>query len=161
MNKKQPATPALPAPIQKSDLIRPKYDATGEDKQAHDGAYGTYGNPLEFELWYTERFGWCIPTLLIGSASARNRRGSGPAIQDRTYAVAVKDHQMCRMGMGPHVLATVHVYVTVGRLNALQPFLDLRNKGLASAGDTRDRISTRRAQTSARRNGYNGYPGGW
>jgi hypothetical protein len=58
------------------------------------------------------------------------------------------------MGKGPHVLRTVTVYVRNGRKDALQKFLDLKVQGEAKAGDIRDRISTRRAQTALRRTNF-------
>jgi hypothetical protein len=101
-----------------------------------------------------------LATLPIGAA----RRGSGFA--DRTYAIEVAEkpysngeHQIVTVGKGPHITQTITVYVTVNRLKALQPYLDIYQKGLGSAGSIRDRISTRRANTVMRRSG-NGL-GGW
>ena len=92
-------------------------------------------------MYYTERFGWCITTLQI----SRGKRG----MQDRSYAVNMSG-DLVRVGQGPHVLKTVNVYLRESRMKDLQPFLDLYNKGLAGAGDTRDRISTRRARGAMR-----------
>ena len=44
------------------------------------------------------------------------------------------------------MLARCTVYIRKSRSGALQPFIDLRLKGESSAGQIRDRISTRRAQ---------------
>lgn len=101
----------------------------------------------QFELWFTQRFGWCMPTLDISGA----RRGQDTR---RSYGVKlegdIKD-SVVTMGSGPHILATVVVYVRESRKDALQPFLERRTAGLAVAGEIRDRISTRRANTIARR----------
>ena len=69
----------------------------------------------------------------------------------RTYAIAVSDGAQVRVGFGPHVKAHHSVYVTEATESWLQKFVDLRGKGSESANDTRDRISTRRLQTSMRR----------
>jgi len=118
----------LPKGILASDLKYPKWDAPESERYA-----------TQFELWYTERFGWCIPTLFISKA----RRGSN--VNDRTYGISVTG-QIVTMGKGPHVLKTVMVYVKKSRQDALKSFLDLKTKGEAEAGQIRDRISTRRAQ---------------
>lgn len=118
----------LPAGINASDLKFASYDECT-------------GVPFEersFELWYTERMGWCIPTLLIGKARGRQTT-------DRTYAVTLKG-DLVRIGKGPHVTTQHVVYVRTKRLAALQPFLNLRRDGAAKAGTVRDRISSRRAQ---------------
>jgi hypothetical protein len=141
----RPATAALPAPILASDLIQPHWKAKGRNKWATNGPY----NYLRFDLWHTERFGWCIPTLQIRHATARHVRAG--ATQDRTYAVAIDTGSVVRIGLGPHVTATHTVYVTEGRRAVLQPLIDLRSQGEGDAGDIRDRISTRRAQSAMRR----------
>jgi hypothetical protein len=129
----------LPVEIKAKDLKYPKWDS--DDKMAD-----------QFDMWYTERFGWCIPTLFI----SRARRGSG--MNDRTYGTTLQGEPVT-MGKGPHVLRTVTVYVRNSRKPALQTFLDLKLNGQAKAGDIRDRISTRRAQTVLRRQAYGG--GAW
>jgi hypothetical protein len=82
---------------------------------------------------------WVLTTLPIGKAP----RGSGQP--DRTYGVTL-DGQLCRVGRGPHVLATVTVHLRKDSLPRLQKYVDLWKKGMANAGGTRDRISSRRAQ---------------
>ena len=125
----------LPPDILETDLQRPAWDA--KDNQALvEGRYGK--EHAEFELWYTEKMGWCIPTLLIGRARSANTT-------DRTYATTL-DGKPVRIGKGPHVLRTVTVYVRVSRLAVLQKYLDTRTAGAATAGQIRDRISSRRAQ---------------
>lgn len=99
-----------------------------------------------FELWHCRgTIGWVIPTLLIGRASSRRGQTT-----DRTYAVTMEGKPV-RVGKGPHVTATVTVYVRASRLAALRPFLDLRQAGAATAGEIRDRISSRRAQGQVER----------
>lgn len=129
----------LPVEIKAKDLKYPKWDS---DDRLVD----------QFDMWYTERFGWCIPTLFISKA----RRGSG--MNDRTYGTTL-DGQAVTMGKGPHVLRTVTVYVRNSRKSALQTFLDLKLNGQAKAGEIRDNISTRRARTVLRRQTYGG--GAW
>jgi len=105
-----------------------------------DFVYPTAGHDYDsdFELWYTERFGWCIPTLLIGK-----RRGADTR---RTYAVRVSTGELVRIGQGPHVLETLKVYGRKTKSKAMKALLDIKAKGEVKAHDTRDRISTRRAR---------------
>lgn len=140
----------LPKGINKLDTTRPKFFqgvARGKD--------GTDYLPHEYELYYTERFGWCMTTLLIGKAS-RRARGRGVET-DRYYGVIVepgkegKRGDQVRIGHGPHVKEQITVYVREQRLEKLQWLIDLYNKGMEGAHDTRDRISSRRAATSRRR----------
>lgn len=140
MNAKLPAP--LPREVIAKDLTAPKWN----DPDNLD--YGPGEDPIRsFELWYVERFGWVIPTLEISSGRHRYRPSSDTR---RTYAIGV-DGQSCRVGHGPHVKATVVVYVRKSRRAALQRLLDLYAQGLESANVTRDRISTRRMQGSMRR----------
>jgi hypothetical protein len=120
----------LPKGIEKSDLHVPA-DYKSYDKVPYE--------QRSFELWHVTRFGWCIPTLLIGRARRANST-------DRTYAVTVEGGQVVRVGRGPHVTATHVVHVTNARHAALKSFLTLREKGQGDAGQIRDRISSRRAQ---------------
>lgn len=123
----------LPKQVKASDLTYPSWKS--KVKHLYD---------KDFELWYTERFGWCIPTLFI----SRARRGSG--MQDRTYGISLSGETVT-MGKGPHVLKTVNVYVTEKNLSRLQTLVDLKEQGMGKAGNIRDTISTRRANTMARR----------
>lgn len=130
----------LPDEVRETDLKYPSWESSknNEDNRVVN----------TFEMWYTERFGWCIPTLFI----SRARRGSN--MNDRTYGVAIKDGGVVTMGKGPHVLRTVTVYVKKGRADALKNLIDLKTKGEGDAGQIRDRISTRRANTALRRGSY-------
>lgn len=120
---------ALPAGIKETDLT---YSWRSKDKLVD-----------RFDMYYTERFGWVIPTLFIRKTRRADRA-------DRTYATTL-DGKQCTVGLGPHVLRQVSVYVTEKRSKALQPFLDLKQKGAVDSNSIRDRISTRRAQTVLRR----------
>lgn len=126
--KNQTLSHALPLGILKSDLKPPK---NWRDQAA------------EFELWYTERFGWVIPTLLI----RYTRRFD---VTRRTYAVGMNGETYC-VGHGPHIKETLRVHVTKQRAKALSRFLTLRETGIGAANNVRDRISSRRAQTALRR----------
>lgn len=128
----------LPKGINETDITSPKkYDALVED-----------WDKRQFEMWYTERFGWCIPTLMISRASSRAR--SAGATTDRSYAISVKDERLVTIGRGPHVKRTVTVYVRKTRAEALQKFLDLRDKGSEQANDYRDQLSTKRLRSRGR-----------
>lgn len=96
--------------------------------------------PRELMLFYTERFGWVINTLQIGSGRAA----------ERTYGITLKG-ELVRVGNGPHVKARARIHLYEDRLTDLQPLIDLYNKGMETANDTRDRISSRRAQAANRR----------
>lgn len=135
----------LPAGILKSDLEYPSYKS--KNKIVYEG---DHQGRLKFHK-IADR-GWVIATLPISAG----RQGYAA----RTYAIEVEkknswsdEHEIVTVGNGPHVLSTVEVYVTTDRLKALQPYIDIFNKGLVTAGTIRDRISTRRANTVARRSG--------
>lgn len=135
------STLKLPELVKASDCSYPKYPKNpARESQAAQTARRVVAT---FELWYVQRAGWVIPTLDIARAKF------GPA--RRTYAIALNDKQVYTVGNGPHVLAMTTVYVTNARLAALQPLLDLKTAGMGDAGMIRDRISTRRARTSLRR----------
>jgi hypothetical protein len=138
--KKKSSAPAvtLPAPlpegIEPSDLVRPEY------KENKNLGY----DRSQFELWYTERFGWVIPTLDISGAGRHATR--------RTYAISVRSPDTtCSVGHGPHVLATVTVYLRHKTETRLTKFIDLRQRGRGKAGEIRDVRSTRRANGILRR----------
>jgi hypothetical protein len=95
MRKPAPAAiPALPVPVQASDLIPPSYKATGRNAQAYEGE-GYRQERLMFDLWHTARFGWCIPTLQIRHAGAAIRSRNAGITQDRTYAERIQQAQYC------------------------------------------------------------------
>jgi len=133
----KPVAP-LPQPLTLRDLKYP--DWKSKDKAVQ---------PYQFQLYYTERFGWCLPTLHIRNAG-RYSNNQNPA---RTYAISVKDGSICRMGLGPHVKQTLTVYVRKSTLKGMQSLLDLQREGAEKANMIRDRISTRRANTTLRRMG--------
>ena len=136
-------TPALPKGILASDS---KYPGNRKEDRV-DWKLGRSGS---LTLHHTERFGWCIATLPISGA----RSGSGYVA--RTYGIQVEadyagEHKIVTVGNGPHVSTTVEIYLKESRLKELQPYIDLYNKGMENAGSIRDRIGSRRAQTSLRR----------
>ena len=131
--------PDLPKGILKTDLKYPKWNAKNKaNRQAVNGY-----RSMNFEIWYTTGFGWCIPTLTI-----RNARG--PSDTRRTYATRIDTGGIVRIGRGPHVTAVHTVYVKVGRLEKLQKFIDMQYEGQAKSGEIRDDISTRRLRRSNR-----------
>lgn len=83
----------LPKPLIDIDVAPNSFDKrTKYASESYDAPkYTQYGGVVEFDIWYTERFGWCIPTLGIRGIS---RRGRGAGITTaRTYAIAIKDGQ--------------------------------------------------------------------
>lgn len=96
-------------------------------------------------LYRTERFGWVVCTLHIRNAG-RARAGS-PA---RSYGISERG-EICTVGLGPHVLETLEVRIRANRAEALKGLIALHAKGEVDANSIRDRISSRRAQTSLRR----------
>ncbi len=138
-------TRELPPMINVSDTKYPPYKS--KNPVVWDAA-----NHGRLTFHHTERFGWCIATLPISGA----RAGSGYVA--RTYAIRLEpkwsgstEHEIVSVGNGPHVSKTVEVYVRKNRVKTLQKYLDLYAKGMGDAGSIRDRISTRRANTSLRR----------
>lgn len=127
----------LPKDIRKGDLKYPSYKKTSK---VYDS----------FELWYVRDFEWCIPTLFIRNASRRSPQNFG----HRTYAVRLNQSGVVRIGLGPHVLARVTVYVRDWNVARLQKYLDMQKSGESDANVVRDRISSRRAQGSLRRPFY-------
>lgn len=126
----------LPAGVLESDLVYPSYQERDKDESKR------LNYDAGFDLWLISSFGWVVPTLAIS-------RGG-----QRTYAVAVGEGvprparrgAQVRVGNGPHVLEQVRVYVTKGRASALKPYAELKLSGEVGANETRDRISSRRAQ---------------
>lgn len=132
----------LPIPLPKGmiakDLEYPKYDS--RDQLAHDVRHNRFEMyAVSFRNGSTE---WVIATLQISNGSRRNPAASSA----RTYAVRVSNGALCRVGKGPHVKATIAVYVRKSRVAALASLLKLLDKGEEEAHQVRDRISSRRAQ---------------
>lgn len=128
----------LPPDVSVKDLQRLKWDSKDTFSYKEMRELGLDSDELQFFL--TEGFGWVITTLLIKSKG----RYSGPSQTDRYYGISV-DGKLCRIGHGPHVKRTVRVYINKKNLKYMQKYIDLHKKGLANAGDVRDRISSRRA----------------
>lgn len=146
----------LPPPVLESDVYDnkdwKKWDKVklAEEKWDGEHKYTQFGGSITFELWYTERFGWCIPTLTIRNPG-RGRASATFDIMRRSYAVTVKDEQLISCGMGPHIKRHVTIKVKKDRFKALQPLLDIMVRGAEKANECRDRRSTRIAQTKMRR----------
>jgi len=92
-------------------------------------------------FYKTSGLGWLIATLHIKNPSRRQRGAAA-----RTYAVGINDGKVYRVGLGPHVLKTITVYLSKTNLDRLGNYIRLWKQGLAEAGTVRDRISSRRAQ---------------
>lgn len=146
------AVPALPAPVIQADTVYPKDWKLLANEDYKNPHYTAQGGSIEFELWYTPSFGWCIPTLQIKAVSGR-AASRGIEVR-RSYAIAVETKQLVRIGHGPHVKATHRVFVKASRMAALTPLLDIMLEGSEKAGMCRDRISSRRANTALRRNPF-------
>jgi hypothetical protein len=132
------AEPPLPPPLEAADLAFPA-DLL---RLAEAAALGL---PDAFlRLYHTERFGWVLCTLPIAAA----RRGR--AETERTYGIALRGEELVTVGRGPHVTREVTAHLSRGNAERLRPLCELYLRGLAKAGDCRDRRSTRAAQTRAR-----------
>jgi len=127
----------LPKGISKSDLKYPAY------KESARVDVGDGYERSSFEIWFTQGFGWVIPTLQIGGA-----RGSYNT--RRSYGVTVEDGKLVSVGRGPHVLETHTVYLTKNNLSRVKPYTELYSKGMVQAGTYRDNLSTRRANSRRR-----------
>jgi hypothetical protein len=167
LNQSLKETPALalPSPVLETDVYvcnvetyKKNLKTEWYEEDYKSPVYTEYGGSVDFELWYTERFGWCIPTLTIRNVSGRARaRG---AETRRSYAISIRDEKLVSCGMGPHVKRHVTIRVKESRFEALKPLLDLRIRGQEKAGDCRDRRSTRAANTRAHR-AEMGFLRGW
>ena len=131
----------LPKGITVKDCKYPSY----KDKDQLNWQVGQHG---QLDLHYTERFGWVITTLHISNASKRQRMAGING--SRSYGITVDGGQIVSVGLGPHVKASVTVYIRNSRTAKLQKFIDLYNKGMEDANNIRDRRSTRIAQTKQR-----------
>ncbi len=88
---------------------------------------------------------WVLTTLLI------SRAGRGSSVTDRYYSIGVADSKVYTVGRGPHVVAEITVYLSKDNIDRLRKYVDLWRKGMAEAGQIRDRISSRRAQGQVHR----------
>lgn len=117
--------------IIKSDLKYPSFDNYND--RAHN-----LGNHGQLTFIHTERFGWVIATL--------------PISKNRTYGVSVENGAI--VSTNTDYSTDVTLYLRKSRMESLQKFVDLYDKGMGSANNIRDRISTRRANTVLRRANY-------
>lgn len=137
----------LPKGIEAGDLADPGYEGAKKSPALSLALRGDDYGDSSFEIWYTARFGWVAPTLLIRQATWRNKGAS-----NRTYAVALSNGALCRVGFGPHVLKQLKVYITPENIDRLErDVVEILGKGAVAANECRDRISTRRALSSRRR----------
>lgn len=130
----------LPPDVIKSDTEYPTHDERPDTNVPEDIRY----QGLTF--YKTKSLGWVLCTLNISSG----RRRYGPSTTARNYGITM-DGKVCRVGSGPHVLATVKVYLTKANIERLGKYITLWVTGMSLAGETRDRISTRRAQGQVHR----------
>lgn len=87
---------------------------------------------------------WVLLSLHISNPS-RGQRQRGVTTA-RSYGIGVDDKKIYTVGTGPHVKATVTVYLNASNVERLRPYVELWLKGLEDASAIRDRISSRRAQ---------------
>jgi hypothetical protein len=127
----------LPVGVIKADLA--------PAKKYTDALYGV-GDGGRLTFYKTTGFGWCVATLHIRNASSRSAHGG-----QRTYAARCEDGGVVRIGLGPHILKTVTVFITKPRVKVLQRYIDMYSSGVADANQIRDRISSRRAEGALRR----------
>jgi hypothetical protein len=128
----------LPPNVQPADL---KYPAGGRTLgYEREQALGLESPRLTF--YKTERLGWVLCTLHISNPSRRQAAGTTA----RTYAIGVADKKIYTVGRGPHVTAEVSVWLSQDNIDRLSEYVALYQRGLADAGQIRDRISSRRAQ---------------
>lgn len=139
---------SLPEGVRESDLKQPHWERALPWRQSEE--LGLVGGRLEF--YRTDKTGWLVLTLHISNPPRRHAAGT-PA---RFYATAVKDKTVHTVGMGPHVLEQLTVYVTQDNLERLMPLIELHKQGLVDANTIRDRISSRRAQGQLRRQAFGG-----
>lgn len=139
----------LPPDVLKSDLQWPKKDCLSYKQMQELGI-----DESRLTFYRTSRFGWVLLTLGI-------RKARRPGQADRSYGVTITDGQVCRVGLGPHVLQVVEVRLSQSNIGRLQKYVDLLTKGRGQAGEIRDRISTRRARTALYRSQQGGLFGSW
>jgi hypothetical protein len=151
MAKKSTSKPAeshkLPEPVRTEDCVRPSWsEETSFQWSELDAMHLPTGT---LTLYKIKGRGWVVCALAISKASSRQRAaGVGT---DRTYAIELDKPNVVTVGGGPHVEATVTVYVTKTNLERLQPLIDRYVEGLTLAGQIRDRVSSRRAQGQVER----------
>jgi hypothetical protein len=96
-----------------------------------DKKYPKKGYIGSMEFLQSNRFGWCVKTLPI------NGRG-------RSYGMSAEG-TVVTMGGRPDD-QPLYIYIHEGNQARLQKWIDLKAKGVGTAGDIRDRIGSRRAQ---------------
>ena len=139
----------LPKFINVDDLVYPKDDKLDYDKvreffSSSDMAWSST------PMYHVSGFGWCVPVLQI--------KNGHNGMASRAYAVRLKDGAQVRVGNGPHVTATVTLYLHKGNysrlLKSLKPLIDA---GGIKANQTRDELSTRRMNSRRRKSIFGGF----
>lgn len=141
---------ALPDDVTLADCKYPDWGESlpYEDQKALGLTYESgWSGSLTF--YYTEKLGWVLCTLHISNAS-RSQKARG-VVTDRSYGIGIKDEKVYTVGRGPHVLSEIQVYLRKDAMDRLEKYVKLWLKGMADAGNIRDRISSRRAQGQAYR----------
>lgn len=136
----------LPAGLLPADIADPGYDSRVQDETLGKAIQGHWSSGTDrFEVWYTERFGWVVPTLVIRDVPGyRARRQVPDGTVRRSYAVVLRDGSLVRCGMGPHVLKSLTVYLRKGSVKRLRPIIARIHDGAVKASVARDELSTRR-----------------
>lgn len=130
----------LPPNVQPADLLQP---ANGRglsfDRLSQLGVEESWGR---LTFYQTTGLGWVLCTLHISNPSRRQAPGTAA----RTYAIGVADKKIYTVGRGPHVTQEVTIQLSQDNIDRLSEYAALYQRGLAEAGQIRDRISSRRAQ---------------
>ena len=136
MKKSQPSKPVgdLPPDVKASDT---KYPAK---PLAYAVILELGLRDYSLSFYRVKGMGWVLLTLGISGAGKSDRNSTA-----RSYGTTMEG-KVCRVGRGPHVEKEATVYLSEENLPRLRKYVDLLAKGLADAGQIRDRISSRRAQ---------------
>jgi hypothetical protein len=142
-------TAALPLGLLKSDLEYPTMGDNLPWDQCRPERTYTLHLVKETSTGKTQ---WHIATLHISNAP-KGRRAAAHS-NSRTYSIGVDTQTTYCIGIGPHILKTVEVYLKKSNVDRMGKLTDLYTKGLEAASMIRDRRSTRAANTAARRAAY-------
>jgi hypothetical protein len=128
----------LPVDVKESDLKYPEHGKGLPYKQLQELGMD-YGS---LTFYKTTGLGWVLTTLHISNPSRRQAAGTAA----RSYGISVSDGKIVTVGRGPHVTKEIQVYLSQDNIDRMMKYVQLHQKGLADAGQIRDRISSRRAQ---------------
>ena len=87
-----------------------------------------------------------VNLILVWAIGCSAKQTNGPAPAGNVKGTITMDGKPVRVGSGPHVKATVTIYLKANNIERLQKYVDLWLKGMELAGTTRDRISSQRMQ---------------